>query len=190
MSRFYSSARGKLIANDSGQAMVEFAGLVTLLLILVSASIDFGRALNDVQVMADLTRQGSNLASRGDTLTESVSGVVAGQSGLDLTDYGEVIITSVTNENNVYTITGQASQVGTKMTPVPSSKIGTGVGTNVTSTLPASAESTIQNGQTIFVTEIFYAFTPITPIGKLTQSWPANGTAISLPPVLYDSAYF
>ena len=45
---------------------------VTLMLIVMCACIDFGRALNDVQVMADLTRQGSNLASRGTTLNEAM----------------------------------------------------------------------------------------------------------------------
>src|ERR1035441_10686687 len=95
MSPFYRSARGKLIANDSGQAIVEFGLIVPLLLIFMCAAIDFGRALNTMQVLAQLTRQGSNLASRDDTcsdgaslsapmntLTCSVEALMAGQSGL------------------------------------------------------------------------------------------------------------
>jgi Flp pilus assembly protein TadG len=180
MTRLYRLARSKFAARDSGQAMVEFAFTVTLLLVLICASVDFGRALNDVQTMADLTRQGSNLASRGTSLPEAATAVVSGQSGLDLANNGVVIITSVVNNNNVFTISGQASQGRLPQ----SSKIGTGVGTNVTSTLPAAAKSSLQNGQTIFVTEIFYAFAPITPIVNLTKN------AISLPSTLYNSAYF
>src|SRR5271166_2554202 len=184
MSRFYRSACSKLIANDSGQAAAEFAVVVPLILILICASVDFGRALNDVQIMADLTRQGSNLASRGTPLNESTAAVVSGESGLDLVNNGDVIITSVTNENNSYTITGQDSSTTDGLTKlVATSKIGTGVGG--TATLPAAAQSAIpQNGQTLFVTEVFYTFTPITPLGTLTNS------VIALPTTLYDSAYF
>jgi Flp pilus assembly protein TadG len=153
---------------------------VSLLLVLICGSIDFGRALNDLQTMADLTRQGSNLASRGTTLTESTAAVISGESGLDLANHGVVIITSITNNSSAFTITGQATQGALAQT----SKIGTGIGTNVTSTLPTAAKSSLQNGQTIFVTEIYYTFSPLTPIGKLTAS------AISLPSTLYNSAYF
>ena len=65
MGTFYTSARRKFAANRSGQAIVEFAMTVTVLLILLCASIDFGRAFSDMQAMSELTRQGSNLASRG-----------------------------------------------------------------------------------------------------------------------------
>ena len=184
MSRFCRSARSKLIADDSGQAAAEFAVVVPLILILICASVDFGRALNDVQIMADLTRQGSNLASRGTPLNESAAAVVSGESGLDLVHFGDVIITSVTNENGSYKVSGQDSSTTDGLTVLSStSKIGTGVG--ATATLPAAAQSSIpQNGQTLFVTEIFYTFTSITPIQTLTNS------VISLPTTLYDSAYF
>ena len=180
MARFYRLACSKFAARGRGQAMVEFAFTVTLLLVLICGSVDFGRALNDLQTMADLTRQGSNLASRGTSLPEAAAAVISGQSGLDLANNGVVIITSVVNNNNVFTITGQASQGRLAQT----SKIGTGVGTNVTGTLPVAAQNSLQNGQTIFVTEIFYGYAPITPIVNLTKN------AISLPSTLYNSAYF
>jgi Flp pilus assembly protein TadG len=180
MQQFHRSGRAMLMGRSSGQASVELGFTLILLLVLICGSIDFGRALNDLQTMADLTRQGSNLASRGTTLPKAAQAVITGQSGLDLANNGVVIVTSVTNNNSVFTITGQASQG----TLPQSSKIGTGVGTNVTGTLPAAAENSLQNGQTIFVTEIFYAFAPLTPIGKLTSN------AISMPSTLYNAAYF
>jgi Flp pilus assembly protein TadG len=184
MPRFCRPSLSKLIANDSGQAMVEFAFVVPLLLILVCGAIDFGRALNDMQIMADLTRQGSNLASRGTPLNESTAAVVSGESGLDLVHEGEVIITSVTNESGSYKITGQDSSTTDGLTKLSvTSKIGTGVGNPAT--LPAAAQSAIpQSGQTLFVTEVFYTFSPATPVGALTSS------VISLPTTLYDTAYF
>lgn len=188
MSRCYCSVFRKLIAPVSGQAIAEFAMAVTILLIFIFAAIDFGRALNDLQVMADLTRQGSNLASRGTPLggnTGAVAAVVSGESSLDLVNNGDVIITAVTNTNDVYKITGQDSSTTDGLTKFSAtSKIGTGVGTNVTAALPAGAKNLLQNGQTLFITEVFYGFTALTPIGAMT-----NGT-VSMPATLYNSAYF
>ena len=102
----------KISAAESGQAAVEFALIAGLMLVLVCALIDFSRAIHYLQVMASLSRQGSNLASRGTTLSASAAAVIAGESPLDLSDNGEVIMTSVTNVNMVNVITGQAAQGG------------------------------------------------------------------------------
>src|ERR1700682_1122665 len=95
------SVRPKRRVHESGQAVVEFAMIATLLLILLCASIDFGRALNYVQGLIELTRQGSRRASEA------------------------------------------------------------------APTLQPAAGPTIQSGQTLYVTEVYYSFAPITPIGKL-----------------------
>ncbi len=202
MSPFYRSARGKLIANDSGQALVEFGLIVPLLLIFLFAAIDFGRVLNQMQVVAQLTRQGSNLASRDetcaagtgltppmDTLTCAGQAVIAGESGLDIGSYGKVIITAVQNTASdntkppVYQIAGQYSQGGLSA----ASKIGTGIGTVVTGKMPAvfaAGITPLQASQSTFITEIYYTFTPLTPIGRLTNN------VINMPTTLYNYAYF
>src|SRR5271168_301744 len=100
MPLFYRSARRKLIANESGQATVELALSATLLLIVMCSAIDFGRALDDMQILSELTRQGSNLASRGtgttscDSLCTAAADLLAGDSGLGLSSNGRVIVTS------------------------------------------------------------------------------------------------
>ena len=195
MSRFCRSARRKLIASDSGQASVELAFVVTLLLLLVCASIDFGRALNTLQVMAELTRQGANLALRaeGTSTCDSMCTAIAAlsstaeNSGLNLSGNGRIIITSLTEtltgsetvgpSGGPYKIAEQdVSSGGISVT----SKMGTTVGSTVT--LPGAPG--LQSGQYLYVTEIFYAFTPLTPIGKLTNA------AVGMPSQLYDIAYF
>jgi len=175
-SRHHRSAIANLTALESGQAAMEFAIIVTMVLVLLCALVDFGRAINFMQVMVGLTRQGSNLASRGTSLPASAAAVIAGDSPLDLTDNGEVIVTSVTNTGVTNVITGQASQGGISRV----SRVGTGVGKPAT--IPASAATMLQPGQTIYITEVFYAYKPITPIGNLMT--------IALPSTLYESAYF
>jgi Flp pilus assembly protein TadG len=186
MSRFYRSVRSKLAANESGQAMVELAFLVILLLMLVSASIEFGRALYTMQVMAQLSRQGSNLASRDDTLSNAVAAVIAGESGLNIAVNGEVIITEIENTGTTasptYTMVGQASSGGIS----EASHVGTYVsGGGNTATMPGGyITGTLQANQYTWVTEIFYKFSAITPIGALTNH------AVSMPSLLYDYTYF
>jgi Flp pilus assembly protein TadG len=165
----------KIRAGESGQALLEFAISATVMLTLVFGVIDFGRAIYDVEVMKSLTGEGSSLASRGTTLSDTASAVVTAGATLDLTDNGRVIVTSVYNNNNSLQITGQASQGGI----AASSKIGNVVGG--AATLPASATPAVN--QTVYVTEVFCNYQTITPIGNLL------GKNI-LPSQLYDVAYY
>jgi Flp pilus assembly protein TadG len=159
-----------------GQATVEFAVIATVLLVLVLALVDFSRALYDLQVMVGLSRQGSNLASRGDSLAVATAAVVTGDAPLNLTSNGEVIITSVMNTAGVDQITGQSSQGGTTNT----SKIGSAIGGRAN--IPTTAQTMVQPGQTIYVTEIYFTYKPITPIGNFVK--------MVLPSTLYEAAYF
>jgi len=160
---------------NSGQAIVEFAASVAVLLTLVFGMIDFSRAIYDVEVMKNLTGEGSAMASRGTNLSDSVTAVVGAASPLDLNVNGRVIVSSVLNSNNSLKLTGQATQGGI----VATSKVGTTIGG--AASLPAGAAP--QLNQTVFVTEVFYAYKPITPIGNFL------GTTI-LPSQLYDVAYY
>jgi Flp pilus assembly protein TadG len=162
-------------AGSSGQAIVEFAISAIVLLTLVFGIIDFSRAIYDIEVMKNLTGEGSAMASRGTSLSDTVTAAVTGASPLDLNDTGRVIVTSVLNNNNSLKITGQASQGGIAAL----SKIGTVVGG--AAILPAGAVP--QVNQTVYVTEVFYNYKAITPIGNFLSK-------NVLPSQLYDVAYY
>jgi len=144
------------------------------------AIIDYSRVLNAEQVLVDLTRQGSNMASRGTTLSAAALALVQGSAPLTLAVAGEVIITSVARVGSVDTIMGQAIlSAGSVST---ASKIGIGVGNK------ASVPSVIDDifsknsGQTIYITEVYYPFQQITPLAKM---W-----SLVVPSTLYQVAYF
>jgi Flp pilus assembly protein TadG len=162
-------------AGDSGQALVEFALSATLLLTLAFALIDFSRALYDLEVLKNLTAEGSSMASRGTTLLDTASAVVLAAAPLDVNHNGRVIVTSVFNNNNSLQVAGQASQGGI----AASSRVGNVIGG--LATLPAGAVP--QVNQTVYVTEVFYSYQPLTPIGNLL-----NNTVLRSP--LYDAAYY
>ena len=173
--RHHDQLNRKARRTQSGQALVEFAAVMLMLFIFVFALIDISRAIYQEQLMTGLSREGSNLASRGTLLIDSANTVVS-ESSLDLKNNGKVIVTSVMNQGGAYKITGQATAGALSAT----SKVGTGVGS--TAKLPASAAAMIGANQTIYVTEAYYTYQAITPVGQLMS--------INLPSTLYDAAYF
>ena len=161
---------------QSGQAIVEFACVAMMMMVMVCGLIDFGRAIYQKQVLTNLSREGSNLASRGTDLATSASTVIAGAPELNLTVNGYVIVTSVANNAGTFKITGQITKGGKSH----KSKVGNGVGNP--GNVPKTAVAIPQPNQTVYVTEVFCSYQPVTPIGKLLN--------LVMPSTVYDVAYF
>ncbi len=162
--------------SESGQAVVEFAFVAFMLIAMMFAVIDFGRAIYERQILTNLSREGSNLFSRGTTITNTVDAVIASATPLNISTSGRVIVTAVYNKSGSMMITNQLAQGGISAT----SKIGTGKGS--AATIPVTNPQIPPDGQTLYVTEVFYAYQPITPIGKLMN--------FAFPSQLYDISYF
>ncbi len=161
--------------DEAGQALLEFALCASVLLIILFGLIDVSRVLFVDEVVVNLTGEGCALASRGTTLPDTATAVMAASSPLDFAGHGRVIVSSVYNNNNVLQLTGQSALGGL----AASSRIGSAIGSTVT--LPANA--TPQTGQTVFTTEVFYTYHSITPVGSFL-----NATIV--PSQLYDIGYY
>ncbi|HLI63355.1 MAG TPA: TadE/TadG family type IV pilus assembly protein [Terriglobales bacterium] len=185
----------KAVREESGQALVELSMCVLLLCVLIFGIIDFGRAIYDVQVMKNLAGEGSSIASRalrGNTAADTAN-VVANYAGADLamSSNGCVIVTIVTNEGGgppaTLAITDQAYVCGISAKSKIGCLMGTGgCGSDVPS-LPASAKTALQyepQGSFLGVTEIYYNYSAITPVG----GWLGGGNV--LPSQFYTVAFY
>ena len=186
----------KAASGERGQALLEMAPVVLLMVTMTFAAIDFGRVIWQQEVLTGLTREGSNIASRAKppvNLLNAVNAVVSDGVSLNLPVNGKVIVTSVQNTGTPsapsYVITGQASSGSYNAT----SKIGTYVpggrppGKNKANlpveTIPGVVPGLDPaSGNVIYITEVFDSYSPITPLGAFMRQ--------TLPTELYDVAYF
>ena len=167
----------KRLKNERGAALVELALSVPLLLILVFGLIEFSQIIFSEQVMSGLTRQGSDLASRGTSLTDAVSALSTQGASLNIGTKGRIIVTAVADVKGKPQIVDQAeSSTGISVT----SEIGSGIGKPAS--ISSSANTVLAAGQTLYVTEVFYSYTPMTPIGNLLET--------SIGSTLYQAAFF
>lgn len=169
---------------ESGQAFVEFSIVLLMLTILVFGLIDFSWAIYEKQLLVNLSREGANLAARGsgtttlEIMSNALDAVVTSASPLSFTSSsGLVILTAVTNNGSGGYFVSKQIKSGTLSA---SSKVGTTIGG--TALLPSESPPILQAGHTVYTAEIYYKFTPRTPIGKLIKA--------TLPTSFYDVAYF
>ena len=182
--------KNALTVEESGQALVEISVVLLMLVVFVFAIIDYSRAIYDTQVIKNLSGEGSSLASRGTTLANTVLAIVndAGTGGgtdLNMSNLGCVIVTSVTSPTSgSYRVTAQA--ISSPCNSAASKIGGCPSGTCGAATLPSSVQTVLAANlnTTIYVTEVFYKYNTVTPIGALLKN---NNL---LPSQLYDAAYY
>jgi Flp pilus assembly protein TadG len=172
--------------NNSGQALLEVALIVPVLAIFIFGIVDYGRAIYDAEVIDNLSGEGSSMASRGTTLANTVTAVLA-DSDLNMSSLGCVIVSSVSAGANPNTFT-IASQAQSAVCNSATSRVGcypppSSCGS---ATVPASIQTILQTSpsSTIYITEVFYNFKPVTPLGAFL------GNSNLLPAQLYSVAYY
>jgi Flp pilus assembly protein TadG len=169
------------LSSRSGQALVEFTFVAATLLLLFFGLIDFCRAISVRQVITSLSREGSNLASRNTSLSNSIAAVLAAADPLNITNNGRIFISVVTNNAGTAWVADQMTFGGIS-TNGADSKVGHPGGPANSNWIPATTPALPESNQTIYVTEIYYSFQAVTPVGKFLN--------FALPTRLYDAAYF
>lgn len=162
---------------------MEFSIIVVILAIMVMGLIDYGRIFVVRQTMVNASREGANLAVRGTTLSNAVSAMVATAPAMLFSNgYGTIIASTVSRSGSgVVTVTGQVKYGATNYP----SRIGNLNASGASVALPSTLLP--QTNQTLYTTEVFYPFTPATPVGNLMNFF---STGHVMPSLLYDVSYF
>jgi hypothetical protein len=156
---------------------LEFSLILVTLLVLLMGVVEFARIYQTRLVITSLSREGSNLAARGTALTNVCDTLVVSAQPLNITASGYVILSDVLRDaGGTLIITNQITRGGL----VQASKIGALGARGTAVVLPMSDLPTVN--QHLMVTEIYYQFTPCTPIGAFLAN--------RLPTMLYDVSYF
>ena len=185
-----------------GQAVVETALIMPLVVVLVLGVVEFSYALLDAHVVTKTTREGSNLISRNVSLQDAVTAMKSmSDRPLNFTDGSSKIIFSVLkrgatsattnfNQNILYQRFSYGTYPGSsKLTTRGSGSFG-GAPDYVAANADADANLQLTNlpagvlvttGGMVYVTEIYTGHTLLTPLSNL---------GLSLPQTLYSIAYF
>ena len=181
----------RIHAEKSGQALVELSLVLVMLCVFIYGIVDFSRAIYDVEVMTNLAGEGSSMASRGVSPAKTATAVVnyAGQD-LSMSTNGCVIVTAVTCTTNPCNggasnlqVTARSSQCGITASSKVGCLKGQGNCGSSNAVLPANAALALQLNQNLYVTEVFYTYSTITPIEAFL------GASV-LPGQLYSAAYY
>jgi Flp pilus assembly protein TadG len=186
--------------SSSGQAVVEFALMLPLLVLIVMGVAELGYALLDEHVVTRLSREGSNLISRDTSLLDAGTAVTSMSSPpVDFTN-GSTLIFSVvktgatTGTTNYGKLTlYQRYQFGNFTGTSQVITVGTGTFGGAPDFIAANADgdanlqvtslpsSLVPVGGMIYITEIFTRHNRITPLDHF---------GVMVPQSLYSIAYF
>lgn len=170
----------------AGIASVEFAIVLSLLLLLMFPLADFARAIQSHMVILSMSREGANLASRGPTSLESSSqsimtSLAATSPPLDMNRNGMILITKIMGNKEAggvirnvileqYRWDDRANSKGWSSSGyMPASTVwtcgswaGNGSCSNIPSpsSAPTAAIMTgmLSDGEVIYAVEVFYKF--------------------------------
>ncbi len=143
---------------EKGQALMEAAIALPVLLLILLALIESGNGLSVKHKMAVLSREGANIASRGSSLQETLDVVMNQGSDIDLSGSGGAIVTRIMVMGGVPSIESQLAYPGYEA----KSRIG----------LPDSAAVVLSGvpfteGQVLYAVEIIFNYQAMTPLAAV-----------------------
>jgi len=172
----------RIAFGENGQALLELAVILPLLVLLALGVFDFSRAILAKNIITNVSREGASLASRSSMpATDIMNALAYTAQPLDLNNRGMMYITKITgvkHGNKVEPIiVKQTDQERWKGKTSPPSKVGMPSGANTTANNLGSL--VLKDGDTVYVVEVFYSYQGIFSSNK-----------IMLPSQLYSMAIF
>ncbi len=157
----------------AGQSMVEFAVLAPLLLLIFLGMVEAATAYDRQHVLAGLSREGANIASRGAELQEVIDVITANGASIGFGELGGVVVSRVLIDEDATEVTAQLGTPGFE----PRSRLGA-VGD------PAIGFEGLGlvEGHELHVVELFYDYNAFTPLGAFVEG--------AVPDGLYSRAVF
>ncbi len=162
-----------LVRSERGQALVEFALVLPILLILLLGTVEFGRILEVQHAITGLSRETANVASRGTSLASAVELALTNGSTIGLRDRGGVVASRIVFDKTQAIVQEQVASLGYE----DRSRIG--VLGQATAGFDALG---MKDGDVLYVVELIYSYQPLTPLESITQ--------LILPEELYDRSVF
>jgi Flp pilus assembly protein TadG len=188
-----------VLKGDGGQALLEFALVVPLILLLVLGVVEVSYATLDQHVVSRMSREGSNLISRDTTMTDSATALASMSSlPVNFNDGSSTVIFSVVkqvatagaanfNKPVLYQRFVYGTYPGSSILNNPGGAFGpapdyTAVNSdNDVSLQVTNAPATLAVGGMLYVTEIYTRHPLLTPL---------NQFGVQMPTSLYSIAYF
>lgn len=161
------------LRESSGQAVVEFAMILPLMLFLFLGMLEIGNALAVSHSLSRLSREAANIASRGTSLDTVLTVAASNGRDIHLGERGGLVVSRIGVRNQGVEVLAQVASPGLR----ERSRLGA-IGSDPVSFASYGMEA----GNTHYVVEIFYHYRPITPFARLFES--------ALPDPIYQRAVF
>lgn len=158
---------------ERGQAAVELALVLPLLLIILLGVIEFGRAFEMQHAISGLSREAANLAARGASLQQAIDVTLSNGADLELGREGGVVASRILVDDGQVIVDDQLASAGY----AGKTKIGL-KGAPVAGLDVAG----LTGGETLYVVEVFYRYSTVTPFKGFTKA--------VFPEELYERAVF
>ena len=156
-----------------GTALIEFALILPILIILVLATVDFGRLIQARLIISNVSREGGSLAARQTTVDTSLITVLK-ESGKPLNLIGadgKIIITRVkaglsTGAPNPTIATQDSRGTLARSSTIAAGNANLGLTASIYNHLLFKTANATSDIAEVTVVEVFYKYRPITPFPK------------------------
>lgn len=171
--RWTARSLARFRRSDSGQGLVEFALALPVILIILLGMVEFANAYDRVHGLAGLSREGANIAARGTALSEVLTTVMSNGQTLQMPGNGGAVVSRVVIDQGQPVVMAQIATDGY----APKSRI-----MDQSAAAKWISMAGFSEGSTHYTVEVFLAYQPVTPIGRIFQA--------VTPPLLYERAVF